>query len=295
MKGILLAGGFGTRLYPLTVAVSKQLLPVYDKPMIYYPLSMLMLAGIRDILVISTPADTPVLSNLLGDGSAWGLQLRYAVQDHPRGIADAFRVGADFVQDSPVCLVLGDNIFYGRGLLGLLQRCAGLTEGATILASPVNDPSRFGVVEFDANLKVLSLEEKPAQPRSNHAAVGIYFYDRTVLARFGRQQPSARGELEITDLNRSYLQDGALQVEVLGRGVAWLDAGTPESLVEASNFVETVQLRQGLLISSPEEIALRQNFITRDHFVSLTEAMPRSRYREVLERTLRELEEHPQL
>lgn len=294
MKGILLAGGFGTRLYPLTVAVSKQLLPIYDKPMVYYPLTMLMLAGIREILVISTPTDTPALENLLGDGSGWGLELSYSVQDHPRGIADAFRVGADFVFDSSVCLVLGDNLFFGRGLLGLLQRCAGLTSGATILASPVSDPTRFGVVEFDARRRVLSVEEKPARPRSNHAAVGIYFYDRTVLERFGRQKPSARGELEITDLNRSYLDDGALQCEVLGRGVAWLDAGTPEALVEASRFVETVQARQGLLISSPEEIALRQGFINREQYLSLISAMPNCRYREVLERSLRELEEHPQ-
>lgn len=264
MKGIILAGGRGTRLHPLTLAASKQLLPVYDKPMIYYPLSMLMLAGIREVLVISTPEDLPIFQHLLGDGHQWGMEFSYAEQDQPRGLADAFRVGAEFVGTEPVCLILGDNIFYGQGLVGLLQRASQLQEGAVIFAYPVRDPQRYGVVEFDEQGRALSLEEKPKQPRSNYAVPGIYFYDSQVVGLAANLQPSPRGELEITDLNRIYLEQGKLQVEVFGRGVAWLDAGTHESLLQAANFVQAVQDRQGLMISCPEEIAYRKGFIDAD-------------------------------
>lgn len=261
MKGIILAGGRGTRLHPLTLSASKQLLPVYDKPMVYYPLSMLMLAGIREVLVISTPEDLPIFRHLLGDGEQWGMKFSYAEQDQPRGLADAFRVGAEFVGTDPVCLILGDNIFFGQGLMGILQRASQLQEGAVIFAYPVRDPQRYGVVEFDEQGLALSLEEKPKQPRSNYAVPGIYFYDSRVVEMAADLQPSPRGELEITDLNRLYLEQGKLQVEVFGRGVAWLDAGTHESLLQAANFVQAVQDRQGLMISCPEEIAYRKGFI----------------------------------
>jgi glucose-1-phosphate thymidylyltransferase len=269
MKGIILAGGRGTRLHPLTLAASKQLLPVYDKPMIYYPLSMLMLAGITEILVISTPEDLPIFRRLLGDGGRWGLKFSYVEQDQPRGLADAFRVGAEFVGKSPVCLILGDNIFFGQGLAATLKRTAESNDGATIFAYPVRDPQRYGVVEFDDSGQVLSLEEKPKNPRSNYAVPGIYFYDAQVVEMAARLLPSPRGEIEITDLNLAYLQKGKLHAEVLGRGVAWLDAGTHESLLQAANFVQAVQDRQGLMISSPEEIAYRMGFITTEQLRQL--------------------------
>jgi len=261
MKGIILAGGRGTRLHPLTLAISKQLLPVYDKPMIYYPLSVLMLAGIREILIISTPEDLYLYRRLLGSGNDWGLSFSYAEQDEPRGLAEAFIIGRDFVNNQPACLILGDNIFYGYGLPEKVRNCSRLNEGARILAYPVHDPERYGVAEFDSAGKVLSLEEKPKQPRSHYGVPGIYFYDRHVSDMAANLKPSARGELEITDLNRLYLEKGQLSVEVLSRGFAWLDAGTHESLLQASTFIQTVQERQGMMISSPEEIAYRMGYI----------------------------------
>mgnify|MGYP000563170837 CR=1 FL=1 len=286
MKGIILAGGRGTRLHPLTLAASKQLLPVYDKPMVYYPLSMLMLARIREVLVISTPEDLPIFQRLLGDGHQWGMEFSYAEQDHPRGLADAFRVGAGFVGKEPVCLILGDNIFFGQGLPALLQRAAEIYDGAIIFAYPVRDPQRYGVVEFDEHFRAISLEEKPKQPRSNYAVPGIYFYDSQVVELAANLQPSARGELEITDLNRIYLEQGKLQVEVFGRGVAWLDAGTHESLLQAANFVQAVQDRQGLMISCPEEIAYRQGFIDAEQLQQLARTFNNS-YGDYLLRLLR--------
>ena len=284
MKGIILAGGRGTRLHPLTLTVSKQLLPVYDKPMVYYPLSMLMLAGIRDILVISTPEDLPLFRHLLGDGSKWGLKFTYAEQDQPRGLADAFRVGADFVGNEPACLILGDNIFFGHNLPEILKRAATLTEGALIFAYPVRDPERYGVAEFDENGKVLSIEEKPKQPRSHYAIPGIYFYDSQVVELAANLQPSARGEIEITDLNRLYLEKGQLRVEVLGRGYAWLDAGTHESLLQASTFIQAVEDRQGMMISCPEEIAFRMGYVDQAQLRTLADVMKNNSYGQYLNR-----------
>jgi glucose-1-phosphate thymidylyltransferase len=261
VKGIILAGGRGTRLHPLTLGTSKQLLPVYNKPMIYYPLSMLMFAGIHEVLVISTPEDLPAFARLLGDGAQWGMKFSYAEQAEPRGLADAFLVGREFVGEEPVCLILGDNIFFGHGLPDKLQAAARLREGALVFAYPVKDPERYGVVEFDAAGRALNIEEKPKHPRSHFAVPGIYFYDGTVVEKAASLKPSPRGEIEITDLNRMYLAAGQLRVEMMGRGVAWLDAGTHESLMQAASFVQVVEERQGMMISCPEEIAFRQGFI----------------------------------
>jgi len=276
MKGIILAGGAGTRLHPLTMSVSKQLLPVYDKPMIYYPLSMLMLAGIRDILVISTPQSLAQFCELFQDGSRWGLHFTYMTQDKPRGIADAFRVGKSFIRQDPICLILGDNIFYGHGLPNQLQAAAGLETGARIFAYAVSDPERYGVVEFEKTTgKALRIEEKPKEPRSHYAVPGIYFYDHQVVEIAENLKPSPRGELEITDVNMTYLERGELTVDPLGRGVAWLDAGTHESLLQASTFVQALQQRQGMMISCPEEIAYRLGYITLDQLRTLGAQMHR--------------------
>lgn len=278
MKGIILAGGRGTRLYPLTIATSKQLLPVYDKPMVYYPLSMLMLAGIREILVISSPQALPSFRALLKDGSQWGLKFEYVTQAEPRGLADAFLVGRDFIGESTVCLILGDNIFYGEGMISLLQECASLKEGAIIFGYKVTDPERYGVVEFDDQYNVLSIEEKPLESRSSFAIPGIYFYDNKVIKIAEALKPSSRGEIEITDLNRVYLQKGQLKARVFGRGVAWLDAGTHESLLQAASFIQTIQERQGLMISCPEEIAYRMGFISREQLRELGKALNGNSY-----------------
>jgi len=278
MKGIILAGGKGTRLYPLTITVSKQILPVFDKPMIYYPLSMLMLAGIREILIISTPEALPLFRGLLKDGSQWGLKFEFAEQAEPRGLADAFLVGRDFIGDSPVCLTLGDNIFYGGGIVSLLQECAALKEGAVIFGYKVHDPERYGIVEFDDNGKVMSIEEKPHVPKSHWAVPGIYFYDDQVVRFAESLKPSPRGEIEITDLNRIYLSQGQLKVKLFSRGVAWLDAGTHESLLQASEFIQTIQERQGLMISCPEEIAFRMGFIDREQLKKLGEELSTNSY-----------------
>jgi glucose-1-phosphate thymidylyltransferase len=288
MRGIILAGGRGTRLYPQTIVVSKQLLPLYDKPMVYYPLSMLMLAGIRDILVISTPGHLPAFQRLLHDGSQWGLKFSYAPQEKPRGLADAFLVGRKFIGDESVCLILGDNIFFGHGLPDKLRAAARLTEGALIFAYSVRDPQRYGVVEFDTQGRALSIEEKPAKPRSQYAVPGIYFYDNRVVEIAEGLKPSARGELEITDVNARYLSWGQLRVEVLGRGVAWLDAGTHEALLQAANFVQTVEERQGMMISCPEEIAYRLGFITAEQLRRLASSMATNRYGSYLLRLLDE-------
>ena len=282
MKGIILAGGKGTRLYPLTIAISKQILPVYDKPMVYYPLSMLMLAGIREILIISTPDALPGFKQLLGDGSQWGLKFEYAEQPEPRGLADAFLVGREFIGDSPVCLTLGDNIFYGGGLGSLLQECAALEEGAIIFGYKVNDPQRYGIVEFAEDGRVLSLEEKPAYPKSSFAIPGIYFYDNQVVGLAEQLIPSPRGEIEITDLNRAYLEKGQLRAKMFSRGVAWLDAGTHESLMQASMFIEAIQQRQGLMISCPEEIAYRMGYITREQLCDLGKSLAGNSYGEYI-------------
>ncbi len=282
MKGIILAGGKGTRLYPLTLALSKQILPVYDKPMVYYPLSMLMLAGIREILIISTPDALPGFQQLLKDGSQWGLHFEYAEQPEPRGLADAFLAGRDFIGDSPVCLMLGDNILYGQGMASLLQECAALEEGAIIFGYKVHDPERYGIVEFDSDGNVLSLEEKPKHPKSSFAIPGIYFYDRHVVEIAETLQPSARGEIEITDLNKVYLEKGQLKAKMFSRGVAWLDAGTHESLLQAASFIQTIQERQGLMISCPEEIAYRMGYITKEQLCELAKAMAGNTYGDYL-------------
>ena len=278
MKGIILAGGHGTRLYPLTIGVSKQILPVYDKPMIYYPLSMLMLAGIRDILVISAPDSLPAFQALLADGSQWGLRFSYVTQLEPRGLAEAFLLKPEFIGHESVCLILGDNIFFGTGLPEKLREAAGMKDGALIFAYPVRDPERYGVVEFDQNGLALSVEEKPLKPRSHFAVPGLYFYDHQVIEIAANLKPSARGELEITDVNRAYLDRGQLRVDVIGRGVAWLDAGTHESLLQAANFVQAVEDRQGMMISCPEEIAYRRGFIGKEQLCILAERYRGNQY-----------------
>ncbi|PIE15087.1 MAG: glucose-1-phosphate thymidylyltransferase [Rhodobacterales bacterium] len=277
-KGIILAGGSGTRLHPVTLAVSKQLLPVYNKPMIYYPLSVLMLAGIRDILIITTPEDQDQFRRLLGDGASFGVRLQYAVQPSPDGLAQAFVIGEEFIGNDNVCLVLGDNIFYGATFSAILHRAASSDNGATVFAYPVHDPERFGVVEFDDNHKVLSIEEKPSQPKSHYAVTGLYFYDHRVVEFAKQVRPSARGELEITDLNQLYLEDGSLFVELLGRGFAWLDTGTHESLLDASTFVETVQSRQGYQVACLEEIAYSRGWISRETLLEQGRKMQKNTY-----------------
>ncbi|MDU7057580.1 MAG: glucose-1-phosphate thymidylyltransferase RfbA [Ligilactobacillus salivarius] len=288
MKGIILAGGSGTRLYPITKGISKQLIPIYDKPMIYYPLSTLMLAGIKDILIISTPEYTPLFEQLLGDGSEIGISLTYKVQEKPNGLAEAFILGADFIGNDSVCLILGDNIYYGSGLSKLVQEAAQKTDGATVFGYHVNDPERFGVVDFDSDMKALSIEEKPENPKSNYAVTGLYFYDNTVVEKAKNLKPSDRGELEITDINKLYLDEGKLDVKLMGRGYAWLDTGTHDSMMEAASFIATIQKRQNLKVACLEEIAYRMGYISKEKLVELAQPMKKNDYGQYLLRLAKE-------
>ncbi len=290
MRGIILAGGYGTRLYPATKVLSKQLLPVYDKPMIYYPLSVLMLAGIKDILIISTPQDTPMFEQLLGDGSNWGIKLQYKIQPSPNGLAEAFILGEEFIGTDNVCLILGDNIFYGQGFTPLLKKSFSLNEGAIIYSCQVSDPKRFGIVDFDENLNVKSIEEKPTNPKSNNAVTGIYFYDNKVIEFAKNLKPSIRGELEITSINQEYLKQDLLKVELLGRGLAWLDTGTAESLLDAGHFVQTIEKRQGYKIACLEEIAYKNNWIKKEKIISLGENLKETNYGKYLLEVVKHLQ-----